>query len=188
MRAILEGRKTQTRRVMNPQPTPHFTTDIDYWTSGKHSGELGRSANSSPYGRPGDRLWVRETFYPLTAADRFEPIFSAVKTPCIYRARYAYRDGTSRVIGARKWKPSIFMPRALSRITLEVVGVRVDRLQEIGMVDAVAEGCPLLDATQHETPREWYAILWDSINGKRPGCAWEDNPWVWVMGFKRIIP
>ena len=172
VRAILEGRKTQTRRVMNPQPTPHFTADVDYWTSGKHSGELGRSPNSSPYGKPGDRLWVRETFMPM-------PHLNA---KAFYRA-------SDPLVHGQPWKPSIFMPRALSRITLEVVGVRLERLQEVSREDAIAEGIDCDggdDEHRNRNSVENYAVLWDSINGKRPGCAWANNPWVWVVEFKRI--
>ena len=82
-----------------------------------------------------------------------------------------------------KWKPSIFMPRALSRVTLEVTEVRVQRVQEISPEDERAEG---INYPEVGTPQLGYRLLWDSINGKRPGCAWADNPWVWALTFRRV--
>ena len=98
------------------------------------------------------------------------------------------------------WRPGMFMPRRFSRITLEITDVRVERLQDISEGDALAEGtadlpnpCGYAD-TDHfaccakypHSNRERFAALWDSINGKRPGCSWADNPWVWAISFRRI--
>ncbi|MGE5866558.1 MAG: hypothetical protein ACM32J_15885, partial [Rhizobacter sp.] len=87
---------------------------------------------------------------------------------------------------AVRWKPSIHMPRAASRITLEGTGVRVERLQDISRGDAMAEGCPSPNMRDGDDPRKWYADLWDSINGA--SSCWDANPWVWVVEFKRITP
>ena len=188
VRAILEGRKTQMRRAVK---LPADADDVSYWTTPTGRSQVGYAdpgvnywttrgnhIDPCPYGQPGDRLWVRETFYPSPCD---------IPTFCgFYRATDEERDV--------KWKPSIFMPRALSRITLEVVGVRVERLQEISEADAIAEGIvPLwLDGSpiRHDGTgaicRSHFQNLWDSINGKRADAAWADNPWVWVVEFKRI--
>lgn len=186
VRAILEGRKTQTRRIVKPQPSA-----VEAYKHGEHA-ELSDPAASiilrddkgtgwnmcgpfrCPYGQPGDRekllLWVKETFSP-------QPHLNAK----------AYYRATDPLVGVSKWKPSIFMPRAFSRITLEIVGVRVERLQDIGEEDARAEGCnePSSRAMMQDA-RPWqtaYRLLWESINGKG---SWDANPWVWVITFKRI--
>lgn len=171
VRAILDGTKTQTRRIVKPQ-------DIDVsdgvpFLLPYASGVPEPVQVVCPQGRPGDRLWVRETFadvgWPPTGP------------------QYVYRaDPDSGDNDVQKWKPSIFMPRWASRIALEVVSVRVERLQKISEDDARAEGVG-------EGPQEgWvtgpvvaYADLWDSINGRD---AWLLNPWVWVIEFKRIEP
>ena len=90
-----------------------------------------------------------------------------------------------------RWVPSIFMPRWASRLTLRVADVRVERVQEIWQADAIREGCWPLSVHQIgnepvSTPRDQFRVLWDSINGKRPGCAWGDDPWVWAVTFERI--
>jgi hypothetical protein len=181
VRAILDGRKTMTRRVMNPQPSeqngwaPYSYGDVHrkedgevtdkVWGWGVSNGD-GDEAYVSKYGAPGDLLWVRETW--------LEQLDGTI----LYCADADEWDK------AWKWKPSIFMPRKYSRITLEIIGVWANRLQEIDNNAALAEGTPDngLDI------RECFQHLWDSINGKRPGCAWSDNPWVWSIGFWRITP
>lgn len=132
-----------------------------------------------PYGQPGDRLWVRETWalhVHAMSADRDED------GPFVYAA-----DG-QRALSMRlssKWTPSIHMPRWASRITLEVTGVRVERLQDISEADAQAEGCAFPLAYEGPDPpyRTAYARLWESING---AGSWDANPWVWVVEFKRV--
>lgn len=126
--------------------------------------------------RPGDRLWVRETW-------RVERFPSAPDAPHIhYRAdQTAEHEAYS---AARMWKPSIFMPRWASRITLEVIGVRVERLQEISEVDAIAEGMQSPGIPAAMSNRAAFARLWDDINGKR--APWASNPWVWVVEFRRL--
>lgn len=130
-----------------------------------------------PYGQPGDRLWVRETW----AEDG---------------SRYTYR--ATNETWAWHWAPSIFMPRAASRITLEITDVRVERVQDISEEDARAEGVTRElrgprtypdrhAARSHETYRDAYMRLWDALNAKR-GCGWAVNPWVWVISFQRAQP
>ncbi len=158
IRAVLDGRKTQTRRVVKPQP-------VGLWAA------PGKSR--CPYGQPGGRLWVRETFYPERSH----------RGPVSYRATWP-RDDDPPDGG---WKPSIFMPRWASRITLEIVSVRVEQVQDISEDDARAEGVD--DGTGQTRPLHpyWFRALWDSINSKR-GYGWEKNPWVWVVAFRRVIP
>ena len=199
VRALLSGAKTQTRRVMKPQPAfaPHMiSVDGDVtamWREG-----FGNATQKSPYGNPGDRLWVREAFC-------ISPIFDS----CVYRAD---DEALTRIIGPAedscfRWKPSIHMPRELSRITLEITDVRVERLQEISSGDAKAEGIydrlfypcdgyplsigytrhgPEVErALMHTTPIEPFEELWESINGEG---SWDANPWVWVISFKPLPP
>lgn len=159
VRAILEGRKTQTRRIAKEfDPTP-----------GKMDGILSRHPHQQGcrYGKPGDRLWVRETW----GWDDEDP--SAVNPR--YRATHSSAD---------RWIPSIHMPRWASRITLKVESVRLERLQDISQKDAYSEGVTINDPDGCD-PVMSFAELWESING--PG-SWEANPWVWVVQFKRINP
>ena len=183
VRALLDGSKTQTRRVVK---LPH-QNPLGKWESFDWGGPNGgRTAQGEtvpfqqtiahtrtgeiiccPYGQPGDRLWVREAWMPVE--HDVQP--------------YRYRATNPSYIG--KWKPSIHMPRIASRITLDVVSVRVERLRDISRGDAMGEGCPFPNMAQGDDPRQWYADLWSQING--PG-SWELNPWVWVVEFKRIAP
>ena len=153
VRAILDGNKTQTRRVVKLKP--------DYMETFLR---LPNKVACCPYGQPGGRLWVRETF---------EDCESALHSCVLYRA-----DGGTP---GTKWTPSIHMPRWASRITLEITGVRVERLQDISEEDAISEGTPFPCGG-------WvggYQKLWESIHG--PG-SWDLNPWVWVVEFKRVTP
>lgn len=191
VRAILEGRKTQTRRIVKPQPV--FWVGGSCWYPSEEDKRARHYANEehfqkgsptdfSPYGQPGDHLWVRETWFD-TEPFRDAPLFSA------RASRFAFRADADS-IGCHKWRPSIHMPRAASRITLEVTGIRVERLQEISGADCLAEGVgapvgtPLAygSVTAAWNMRE-YARLWEQING--PG-SWGKNPWVWVIEFWRI--
>lgn len=166
VRALLAGTKTQTRRVVKPQPVR----------------DRGVLLERCPYGAPGDLLWVRETFIHEPAGYCWE---ASVSIPCrpaitVYRAD---SEGDSRGAG---WSPSIHMPRWASRITLEITGVHVERVQEISEADAMAEGAaPLLVPPDGgSTPHvEGYRALWMALHG--PG-SWDANPWVWVIGFRRV--
>lgn len=213
--AILDGRKFQTRRVIKPQPWHrrnerppnqwcwarkgriddiHEFMKVDHavwWDKVKSPQSM---LHFCPYGQPGDLLWVRETF-KITSHN------TSVAT-------VEYKDGDTwfRRFGEQKigrfgvWRPSIHMPRWASRITLEVTGVRVERVRDISYHDAIAEGCPT--DNYHDVhpvsgkqrgdimgrgrigPTAWFANLWDSINAKR-GYSWASNPWTWVVEFER---
>jgi hypothetical protein len=181
IRAILKGRKTQTRRVIR-------VTD-----DGVH--------HPCPYGGVGDRLWVRESFAgPDHIGDGDQGV---VGFGIEYKADGAFRahgdcgcDGPcGGVLIVHPWKPSIHMPRQFSRISLEITAVRVEQLQTISTEDALAEGIDeyghelhtetARDHQRNRTAIENYALLWDSINAKR-GYGWDVNPWVWVLSFQRV--
>lgn len=184
VRAILAGMKSQTRRVVRPQPDPG------------HIGHLGpgipiirteRRDVRCPYGQPGDRIWVREAFDPIYGQCPPDRIIEVD-----YRADWEPNGKRWRmmdVMGTRRWRPAIHMPRGLSRILLENVSVRVERLQDISEADALAEGVSpdmgLRWQSGDDTPRGMYGELWESING--PG-SWDTNPWVWVVEFTRVTP
>ena len=178
VRALLAGTKTQTRRVVKPQPT-HFNpvgVPRRVIPTGGPSDVI-----RCPYGQPGDRLWVRETWaYGIhaLAAKRDE------NGPFVYAA-----DGTTQGRLCDRWRPSIHMPRWASRITLEVTSVRVERLQDIDLADALAEGISdtgalILDSAGNEQggPIAEYAVLWEQINGSG---SWAANPWVWAIEFNQ---
>lgn len=186
VRAIREGCKTQTRRVIKPQPLlmgsmwswitpdgrssyifPNQTGFPVHCTEGMHT--------RSPYGQPGDRLWVRETWQH-----------------CEHCGGVDYAADVNRPRNCRhcdatlgNWKPSIHMFREDSRITLEIVRVRAEQLQDISNEDCWNEG--MCDATNPELKanRRWFSELWESING--PG-SWDLNQWVWVVEFKEVKP
>ncbi len=201
VRAILAGRKTQTRRVLNPQPkwVPYqheeARKDSGFWGWQRTPNQFVDSSSGdfrsySPYGQPGDRLWVRETWVlgrasfqertdtPLAPAQR-----GGARAPVIFRANEIHNDEEF------KWKPSIFMPRWASRITIEVTGIRVQRVQEITAKGACEEGIFDDGKYQIEAPLPYpvatFKHLWDSINSKR-GFGWEMNPWVWVVEFRKV--
>jgi len=183
VRAILDGSKTQTRRIMKPQPTKDYVTFMPLSAElvgvTKHGGPIdNRGWLHCPYGRPGDRLWVREKH---AVWERDGWIEGGVTITPSERGVYYWADqGAMHQVG--RWTPSIHMPRWASRITLEVDSVRVERLQDISQADAFAEGIPkACDNIAIDT----YAALWQKING--PG-TWDANPWVWVITFKRIEP
>lgn len=174
VKAILEGRKTQTRRIVKGPAQAAMSKDNP--CDEEDGGVLW--VKQCPYGQPGDRLWVRETWANLVGMGFDKNV--------AYRAESLGKDGKelsysmeARIDFGIKWKPSIHMPRCASRITLEIVSVRVERLQNIGQGDACNEGCPSL----HE-PIDWFTGLWESINGKG---SWEANPFVWVVEFQRVL-
>jgi hypothetical protein len=224
VRAILDGRKTMTRRVFKAR-------NGGVWPNLNDIPGMLQILRENPYGQPGYRLWVRETWGAVTRAwdesgDMAEwvpdrPVTPVVELPfgngyytghIIYAADGSYEwagddDGGGEARSA--WHPSIHMPRKASRITLEITGVRVERLNDISAADAKAEGLaaitkdgrtvkygiPDLDGlpgtddqgwpwTQWDKdPRQAFKTLWKSINGE---SSWDANPWVWVVEFKRV--
>jgi len=167
VRAILDGRKTQTRRVVK-LPVSEIGKMV------KYRGDWVLPCEWSPYGKSGDRLWVRETWWQWGGTEK----------------RISYRADTLPSFAPNGgFRPSIFMPRWASRITLEVVDVRVERLQDISEDDAKAEGVMAsggwnADDTEYCVGyRTAFSRLWDSINAKR-GYSWATNPWVWAVEFK----
>jgi hypothetical protein len=187
VRAILAGAKTQTRRVVKPQYASCSVT----WGCKAGSGFgffFGGHDDlvKCPYGQPGDRLWVRETGWerPIrTARDLREGADTWEK---YYYDADGLSEGDHEQFKAWGFKrrPSIYMPRWASRITLEVTGVRVERLQDIGEQDAKAEGVNTKSRGDGTIlPSYLFQSLWDSINAKR--APWASNPWVWVISFER---
>lgn len=212
--AILEGRKTMTRRVVNPQPRK--CRSGWEWVTRKATWHWPGGLHTCLYGQPGDRLWVRETIcshrgfgFPLGSSPQRNTLGELVWS---YNADHLEPDSvTTR-------KPSIFMPRWASRITLEIVDIRVERLQAIGIdeisaegfeVPVSSEGCPpgkvklltrLTDKHNHppiaylpkkptadDFYRAEFASGWDGLNSKR-GFGWKTNPRVWVLEFRRVKP
>lgn len=219
VRTILAGRKTQTRRIVKPQPIEHQSFAGGAYIEHRRLGQIGISAmmaEAMPYGAVGDRLWCRETWglhafdddtcwYTWSGAGKDA---STLEDWAItYRADWGpCQDGCH-------WRPSIHMPRWASRITLEIVSVRVERLQDISEADAIAEGAQLFPdipvGIPPHSPSRWsmespkttdqclssaryaFANYFCVVNGKgRRGvldCApWDANPWVWVIDFKRV--
>lgn len=211
VRAILDGRKTQTRRVvkLRDKTGTYSAFGGDGWPESENQyGDWRR--DPCPYGVPGDRLWLRETWQEFFEDEippgRHRgpqgrmgiPLRPGLKSFVVYRA-----DGDlwDKLVGEARWRPSIHMPRWASRLTLEIVSVRVERLNDISEADAKAEGIERLksgrgwyDPTTSKgavhlghylaTAREAFEVLWDSINAKRH--PWSSNPWVWVVEFARI--
>lgn len=204
VRAILDGRKTQTRRVVAlPRKRGAFVLEDHgdgWWPYQSDDGESSVCNDgceypySCPYGVPGDQLLVRETW----ARDDEDGAL-------MYRADLgrnadadAWEQGRIEGVPRYRWRPAIHMPRWASRITLEITGVRVERLQEISTYDAWAEGIPgapppgvtvdridefvrWSDGVMRDDPKAAYRALWEQING--PG-SWDANPWVWVVQFR----
>lgn len=208
VRAILSGQKTMTRRVIKPQPIVS-EAEAKVLSEARDSGFINIKC---PYGEVGDRLWVRETWMPDPSCDddawddammsymewdgcgmpmRNYPEALKSVNNVIHRASW---DGEDMV----GWKPSIHMPRWASRITLEIVSVRVERLNEISEQDAIAEGAmkavkytdghitgdPRIVANEQCSSHQFgFEGLWKQING---ADSWQQNPWVWIIEFKRI--
>ena len=176
VRAILDGSKTQTRRVATMRVCGGKIIDVP---SDNDAQWVQRVADKR-YGKPGDRLWVRETWAVQHEYDAAAP--SEIGS----NARWHYA-ATEDLGGLRK-RPSIFLPRRGSRIRLEITGVRVERLQQISEADAIAEGCPLINPNPFilghgaSSASGWFSQLWEDINGSG---SWDANPWVWVIEFRR---
>lgn len=182
VRAILDGRKTQTRRPMKVQPPENWGGD----------NERAAMATHCPHGVAGDRIWVRETWAPI-------PTHNGSGRPASYndpnnryygRKAWYYADN-DRPTWVGKWIPSIHMPRWACRLVLEITNVRVQRVQEISGEDALKEG---IDDSRHPddccgglgiSPSGIFINLWDSCYGKS-NFSWNKNPWVWALTFKRV--
>jgi hypothetical protein len=209
VRAILDGTKTVTRRVVTPQPhrvdekrincaepgdRPIVVTQPAGWEwrslyAADDGGHFASGlAMQSPYGLAGDRLWVKETFTHITG-NGIRVHFHADGEPIGHDGKVLdTRPGT------RRWMPSIFMPRKISRILLEVVSVRAERLHDITEDDARREGVERHDDDGvtyygplnrgHACAKIAFERIWDEINGER--AAWSTNPWVWRVEFKRL--
>lgn len=192
VRAILNGVKTQTRRILKGSTEFRGPYNPAYIEAHRNSPGW---ASICPHGQPGDRLWVRETW---GSADNWLHDCETNPPRCVaYRADKAARnfdppyDVDTSDWGAwerMKWRPSIHMPRWASRITLEIVAIRVERLQDISETDARAEGYPgdIIDGINYAVgAKNWFRSLWEQINGHD---SWAANPWVWVIEFKRVNP
>ena len=171
--AILEDKKTQTRRAVNPQPWLEPDGALGWRSKGDYIEWNNGRGDLSPYGVPGDRLWVRETWHHEDASC-FDPKCGQ-PTHIFYRVTEPYPESI-------RWRPSIFMPRWASRITLEITDVRVQRVQEISYEDQLAEG---FEVGHPAGPLHWFQGLFDFLNKKR-GYSWASDPWVWVIEFRRI--
>ena len=178
VRAVLDGSKTQTRRIMKPQMAYGDVCGLFsswYLPTSETGGILWPNAKDQilsmcPYGQPGDQLWVRESY-----AD----------AGCRLTYRADLDDGAHCKV--QKWTPSIHMFRADSRILLEIVSVRVERLSEISETNAMAEGITYSQLPENpqddQRARTWYRGLWEQING---AGSWSANPWVWVVEFRKV--
>ncbi|MDA8499634.1 MULTISPECIES: morphogenetic protein [unclassified Citrobacter] len=188
VRAILDSRKTQTRR---PVKFPFKDRNLGCELSGNElAGELS-SGNylNSPFGKPGDRIWVRETFQgPLFDFDQMDA-YCKDSAPfekarfCVYKAdgkpAPEFFDADDNLHCC--WRPSIHMPRWASRLLLEITSVRVERIRSMSQDDARAEG--VIAASGPMEAGLAFRELWDSIYGEE---SWKANPWVWVIEFERI--
>ena len=175
VRAILAGNKTQTRRIMKPRRDRYVGCEL---ALNELAGEVNAGDYTNAPMAPGDRLWVREAHYII--GEYREVFFCATQDS----------NHSPTLSWPGPWRPSIHMPRWASRITLEVTGVRAERLQEISYEDARAEGAEFWrnDGTLTELPpcsahRYEFEDLWTSING---ADSWNANPWVWVVSFRRL--
>lgn len=210
VRAILEGRKTATRRIAKPVKHPDLGNIYAPGALVLEREPQHVIDRACPYGQPGDRLWVREAWQRPLISDEEQAAnqswwkdMTKFQNPghCAYRAsgddnEYVDPDGYFHC----KWKPSIHMPRWASRILLEITDIRVERLQDISEEQALAEGIDrrrLADMqdiydivgypnmTERPTAVSAFMALWASINGIE---SWDANPWVWVVEFKRVTP
>ncbi|WP_272682795.1 hypothetical protein [Providencia sp. PROV119] len=198
VRAILDGRKTQTRIIMKPQPRPNENGGT-WWPSNICQSMIniedmmqdnegiwaGIAGIACPHGGVGDRLWVRETAGLQVRRDCLGGTgeFFVYKADKPNAVRYRTACGTDVPV---KWQSPVRMKRCHSRITLEITDVRVERLQEASDDDFKAEGYPLeRELTGGSTDAFcWFRHLWDSAS--KPDCNFESNPWVWVIEFKKV--
>ena len=193
---ILDGIKTQTRRVIKPQPfmgggnaSAEHPSYGWFWKKLYQSWEgeedfFKRLVEQCPYGQVGDRLWVRETW-----------AYQEIEMGSYSDRKVIYKSDNPNEMERENWKPSIHMFRKDSRITLEITEVRVERVQEIDSWDCIHEGIhqkyhsPVYNIITDKPNKRLitdFHNLWDSLNAKR-GYGWEVNPWVWVISFKELI-
>uniref|UniRef100_A0A6M3JGG6 Morphogenetic protein n=1 Tax=viral metagenome TaxID=1070528 RepID=A0A6M3JGG6_9ZZZZ len=180
VKAILCGNKTMTRRVIKPQPIKiddAFDGTWEWKDKGHYFDDLTlicELISSCPYGQESDKLWVRETHFIGGVKPKEWVMYKAMDCP-------------EKKWGEYIWRPSIFMPRWASRITLEITGIKVERVQEITDNDIYSEGALNVKDTTFGSGfnKKVFARLWDSINAQR-GYSWESNCWVWVISFKRL--
>ncbi len=218
VRAILDGSKTQTRRPIKPQPKAshlgYMACDDGSLLCGPDYPDCDDDVVRCPYGQPGDRLWVRERFYiddvrHLDTIPKERPadlhdgglLYHADANGKEPACCHILGECACGEVGKPRWRPSIHMPRWSSRITLEVTGVRVERLQDISEHDAEAEGATFR-ANEDDSirefarkrygmpdravgPRECFSITWDRIYVPK-GMGWYTNPWVWVVEFRKV--
>jgi hypothetical protein len=187
VRALLDGTKTQTRRIVKLTDSGRVKEPGSprNW----HPEDPYASA-ACPYGAPGDTLWVKETWNSSNQWNVMKPTDMPEGAPIFYGADY----DAAGLRNCGPWRPSLFMRRWMSRITLEVASVRVERLHAITEADAKAEGveqwndgawyCGVQGFMGYESPVGAYRELWESINAKR--APWASNPWVWVVEFRRV--
>lgn len=213
VRAILEGRKTQTRRLVKPQPSDDWHPEsvgmyAPLRVNGRGEEYPGKEVYGAAdedegrvcrYGMPGDRLWVKETWtgtwHPTRQCDTHILVeYAADGSEAFQNAPedYALPKAAQKV---GNWVTPLFMPRWASRLLLENMAIRVERLQEISEEDAIAEGCEMDGVFPKEQPhprggfigwddaRQWYAWLWEEING---AGSWDANPFVWTVNFNRV--
>jgi len=222
--ALLTERKRQTRRIVKPQPTLPYMIPLEH-----HDGTPGAvfspepslrdglqiETRYCPYGKPGDRLWVRETWGSATATDAAVCIAYRADNAVYHTLHENGGEGDAVAVDwssrpdcdwcikepGFRWTPSIFMPRWASRITLEITRVRLELVQDISRDDAEAEGVWV--ATERDDsiveaamrmygksgrpvgPIDYFAVIWSQLNGKR-GFNWYENPFVWALDFKRV--
>ncbi len=218
VQAIMDDLKTKTRRVIKPQPEGTSLDDTlnGKWLKKSFGGlllpQIKDLPMECPYGQPGDILWVRETTYLYGkweedgTTETGKPKYTFVwdkSMPAYYEASGPKPNDIKTKksdVGYFK-RPSIFMPKEVCRLRLQVKGVRVERLQDITVEDVIAEGLPAdneirnPDHETHESIKNWnlayaqflYKKLWDGLNTKR-GYGWETNPWVWVISFRKYQP
>ena len=165
LQAILDGRKTQTRRIIKPQPNSHDDGNFP-WLIEEDCVPI---PIKCPYGHPGDLLWVKETF-------------ALSSTRWRYKADSDWTFEEKEMGEDAKWKSSRFMPKAAARIWLQIEEIRVERLQDITYQDILQEGMPK-PLGDYSSPVDWFEKLWTKINW--PG-SWDANPWLWVITFKII--
>lgn len=169
VQAILDGRKTMTRRTIKPQPNLQLhNVNMGYWSA--FPDIISYPYVKCPYGKVGDVLWVRESFRKIEG--------NVTGSEHDYEAEILYAADNSR----GPFKPSIHMPKEACRLFLKITDVRVERLQDIYRGDCMAEGCPFPNIAKISNPKQWFSDLWKSINGPD---SWEANPFVWVISFER---